>query len=42
MGLYDSYLAVRHRLADGDPPTHVAVVLTERDLLEQGAYDTLT
>jgi len=42
VGLYDSYLAVRYRLADGDPPAHVAVVLTERDLLEQGAYDTLT
>ncbi len=42
MGLYDSYLAVRHRLTNGEPPAHVAVVLTERDLLEQGAYDTLT
>ena len=41
MGLYDIYLAVRHRLEDADPPEHVAVVLTERDLLEQGAYDTL-
>jgi len=42
VGLYDSYLAARHRLTDGEPPAHVAVVLTERDLLEQGAYDTLT
>ncbi|MFC6613494.1 undecaprenyl diphosphate synthase family protein [Halopenitus salinus] len=41
MGLYDTYLAVRYRLRDGDAPGHVAVVITERDLLEQGAYDTL-
>ncbi|MFD1632945.1 undecaprenyl diphosphate synthase family protein [Haloplanus ruber] len=41
MGLYDRYLALKQRLHDGDPPTHVAVVLTERDLLEQGAYDRL-
>ena len=42
MGLYDRYLAVRHRLHDADPPEHVAVVITERDLLEQGAYATLS
>ena len=41
MSLFDRYLALRHRLHDGDPPRHVAVVITERDLLEQGAYDTL-
>ncbi|QCC46521.1 undecaprenyl diphosphate synthase family protein [Halobellus limi] len=41
MGLYDRYLALRHRLHDADPPAHVAVVITERDLLEQGAYGTL-
>ena len=41
MGLYDRYLAVRHRFREGEPPAHVAVVITERDLLEQGAYDTL-
>ncbi|WP_435183109.1 undecaprenyl diphosphate synthase family protein [Halobellus sp. EA9] len=41
MGLYDRYLALRYRLHDADPPAHVAVVITERDLLEQGAYDTL-
>ena len=41
MGLYDRYLAVRHRLRAEDVPDHVAVVLTERDLLEQGAYTTL-
>ncbi|MFB6112017.1 MAG: undecaprenyl diphosphate synthase family protein [Halobacteriaceae archaeon] len=39
MGLYDRYLAVRVRR--GSTPAHVAVVLTERDLLEQGAYDRL-
>ncbi|WP_435124697.1 undecaprenyl diphosphate synthase family protein [Halobaculum sp. D14] len=41
MGLYDTYLAVRHRLHEASPPRHVAVVITERDLLEQGAYETL-
>ncbi|MFC6873837.1 MULTISPECIES: undecaprenyl diphosphate synthase family protein [Halobellus] len=42
MGLYDRYLALRHRLHDADPPEHVALVITERDLLEQGAYGTLS
>ncbi|OYR39161.1 undecaprenyl diphosphate synthase family protein [Halorubrum sp. Eb13] len=42
MGLYDAYLAVRHRLHDGDPPEHVAIVITERDLLADGAFDTLS
>ena len=42
MGLYDRYLALRHRFHDADPPEHVAVVITERDLLEQGAYATLS
>ncbi|WP_318568102.1 undecaprenyl diphosphate synthase family protein [Salinigranum marinum] len=41
MGLYDRYLAVRHRLHPEAPPVHVAVIITERDLLEQGAYATL-
>ena len=41
MGLYDRYLAVRHRLYPEEPPAHVAVIITERDLLEQGAYATL-
>ena len=40
MGLYDRYLALRHRFHDANPPDHVAVVITERDLLEQGAYAT--
>jgi undecaprenyl diphosphate synthase len=39
--LYDRYLALRHRLHEADPPAHVAVVITERDLLEHGAYETL-
>jgi undecaprenyl diphosphate synthase len=42
VGLYDHYLAVRVRRHDIDAPTHVALVITERDLLEQGAYDTLS
>ncbi|WP_277555223.1 undecaprenyl diphosphate synthase family protein [Halobaculum limi] len=41
MGLYDAYLGIRHRRNPGDPPAHVALVITERDLLEQGAYATL-
>ncbi|SFR52470.1 undecaprenyl diphosphate synthase family protein [Halogeometricum limi] len=41
MGLYDGYLALRLRRHGADPPEHVAVVITERDLLEQGAYETL-
>ncbi|GAB3685409.1 undecaprenyl diphosphate synthase family protein [Salinarchaeum chitinilyticum] len=42
MGLYDRYLAVRVRASEGTPPAHVALVITERDLLEPGAYDTLS
>ncbi|MFW6448453.1 MAG: undecaprenyl diphosphate synthase family protein [Halobacteriota archaeon] len=41
MGLYDRYLALRIHRADARTPETVAVVLTERDLLEQGAYDRL-
>jgi undecaprenyl diphosphate synthase len=41
VGLYDAYLGVRHRLHDGEPPAHVAIVITERDLLADGAFDTL-
>lgn len=41
MGLYDRYLAARTRFADATPPESVALVITERDLLEPGAYDTL-
>ena len=42
MGLYDAYLATRHRLHDAEPPAHVALVVTERDLLADGAFDTLS
>jgi undecaprenyl diphosphate synthase len=41
VGLYDQYLAVRTQWSDEDAPERVAVVITERDLLEQGAYETL-
>lgn len=41
MGLYDRYLAVRIRGSEAVAPTHVSVIITERDLLEQGAYETL-
>jgi undecaprenyl diphosphate synthase len=44
VGPYDRYLALRHRLScrrGGEPPARVAVVITERDLLEPGAYATL-
>ncbi|WP_435197182.1 undecaprenyl diphosphate synthase family protein [Natronomonas sp. EA1] len=41
MALYDRYLAARLRLSEASLPTHVALVITERDLLEPGAYDTL-
>jgi len=40
--LYDAYLAFRLRRHRQEPPRHIAVVITERDLLEQGAYETLT
>jgi undecaprenyl diphosphate synthase len=41
VGLYDRYLAARVRRRADALPRQVAVVLTERDLLEQGAYRTL-
>jgi undecaprenyl diphosphate synthase len=41
VGPYDAYLALRYRRHEADGPSHVAVVITERDLLEQGAYETL-
>jgi undecaprenyl diphosphate synthase len=40
VGLYDRYLAFRLRRVDDRPGT-VAVAITERDLLEPGAYETL-
>lgn len=42
MGLYDRYLAARIRLHGGAVPARVALVITEHDLLEQGAYGTLS
>jgi len=39
--LYDTYLAARVRASDATLPGRVALVITERDLLEQGAYDTM-
>ena len=41
MGLYDRYLAARVRTSDADLPETVALVITERDLLSEGAYTTL-
>ncbi|WP_306053058.1 undecaprenyl diphosphate synthase family protein [Natronococcus wangiae] len=42
MGLYERYLSLRIRRHEADSPDHVALVITERDLLERGAYETLT
>ena len=42
VGLYDRYLAARIRLSDAPAPERVALVITEHDLLEQGAYETLS
>lgn len=41
VGIYDWYLGYRVRRHEGEPPEHVALVITERDLLEPGAYETL-
>ncbi|WP_123533737.1 undecaprenyl diphosphate synthase family protein [Halosimplex salinum] len=41
MGLYDRYLALRLRYSDAELPETVAVIVTERDLLEQDGYRTL-
>jgi len=41
VGLYDRFLARRVRQANEETPSRVALVITERDLLENGAYDTL-
>ena len=42
MGLYDRYLAARIRLSGAAVPERIALVITEQDLLEQGAYGTLS
>ncbi|MFB6152499.1 MAG: undecaprenyl diphosphate synthase family protein [Haloarculaceae archaeon] len=41
MGLYDRYLAARLWYSDASLPETVAIIVTERDLLEQDAYRTL-
>jgi len=41
VALYDRYLATRIRLADAPLPETVAVIITERDLLEDGSYETM-
>ena len=41
MGLYETYLSTRIRFSDAALPETVAVVVTERDLLTDGGYDTL-
>jgi len=41
VGIYDRLLEARVRASDAENPRSVALVITERDLLEQGAYDTL-
>ncbi|MFB6253460.1 MAG: undecaprenyl diphosphate synthase family protein [Halobacteriaceae archaeon] len=41
MGIYDRYLALRVRRHIDDTPNHIALIITERDLLEQGAYEIL-
>jgi undecaprenyl diphosphate synthase len=41
VGLYDRYLAFRVRQSDAGLPQRIAVIITERDLLEKGAYATL-
>ncbi|QZA88855.1 undecaprenyl diphosphate synthase family protein [Salinarchaeum sp. IM2453] len=41
MGIYDRYLALRVRTQSSSPPDHVALIITERDLLEPDAFETL-
>jgi len=41
VGVYDRYLAGRVRFAGDALPETVAVIITERDMLEEGAYDTM-
>jgi undecaprenyl diphosphate synthase len=41
VGLYDTYLAMRLQASAADCPETVAVVITERDLLDEGGYGTL-
>jgi undecaprenyl diphosphate synthase len=41
VAIYDRYLAARLQLSDATLPETVALVITERDLLVDGAYETL-
>lgn len=41
MALYDRYLATRLRRRHQSLPDHIALVITERDLLNQGAFTRL-
>lgn len=41
MGVYDRYLAFRVQRHPGSFPPHVALIITERDLLTRGAFETL-
>lgn len=41
VSLYDRYLAARTRWSDAELPRSIALVITERDLLNPGAYSTL-
>ena len=41
VGIYERYLATRIRWSEADTPDNIAVVITERDLLEEGAFETL-
>jgi undecaprenyl diphosphate synthase len=41
VGLYERYLGARLRRSDATLPETVALVITERDLLTEGAYGTL-
>jgi undecaprenyl diphosphate synthase len=41
VGLYDRYLGLRIRLTEERLPETVALIITERDLLEDGAYDRM-
>jgi undecaprenyl diphosphate synthase len=41
VGLYDRYLALRLRYSDANLPETVAIIVTERDLLEADGYRTL-
>jgi undecaprenyl diphosphate synthase len=41
VGVYDRYLGLRVRRSDAALPETVALIITERDLLSEGAYTTL-